>query len=1056
MLPDEESVLVLIQEDSAYENYFFEKLNDAKWFGRLKELGYFSPDKNPAPQPAKQEGYVVIPQWNILQYLERISQQTGEAGKEIFIEELLNIIESVSTFKDAGGNETDNYRTWWHFVKILLNIPNDKIPIEIIDLVPVWLKSRFGSSLVDADIATKLLPKFLPNNLTDEDIKKAEKLVIYLTDLKWTKGKDFLGRNEQKPETVVDHYWLLESFIKQGNAKRLGEVVSENLIYLLANRIKEIFRKRDFKDSFDIEEKQDIYRISFASTKDFEFECSVGLLKKEQIQGKDSSEEFLKSLQSEPKELFRFKVNNCKNSDTFEKEIALKIDKTKIPSQIKKEIYKKTEPLYESLLTDYSYIWFKHLDQRSESRIYEAKGVLTAIFLEIALSKMIANPAAAKNIIQKFTSEEYQFALFRRLVLFFVGENWKQYKEIFWEILKSPEGTPLLEDPSYEGEVELLLKKNIGDFSREEKSSLQKIIESGPQKYFIEGEKERYVGYWKQKWYNAVKTDPFFSALHEKIKKSTKLEDEDKLAEEGGWIGPGPSPLSKEDILKMSNEDLAGFMAGFKTDNPWKGSSVDGLADLLKMVAQEDPEKFVKALNPFLDTRYYYVYEILSGIKEAWKNHRTFNWTKLLSFIEKYVNRPNFWQDKLQKGGGFRNADHEWVAGAIGELITEGTKTDSNSFPENNLKIAQTIVCVLLNKLKPTGKIDHRSSDYTTLALNSAFGKVINGFINLSLKIARTKYKSGDKNKVKWSKELRNQFEKIMTKGIIEAYALLGEFMVNFMYLDKTWTENKIKKMETIENKNLWVAMMNGYFWSSGYYLNLHKLMKNHYLKAIKEYPMKDRVSERLLEHIGIGYLNDADKMGTNGLIDTLLEDGQADQIEALISYFWFLRKDLEKNGKENIEKNKKYKNKILEFWKFLYDKYKNKQVLTEDDKSILSDLPRLATFLENLTKENFRWLMLSAPYVNVDYNSPYLIEYLNLLKDKGNKEATGVMVAKLYLEMLKEFVPNYEAGNIISTIEYLYALKKDEVTLLTNEICNQYARNNSELLSEVYRKYSN
>jgi hypothetical protein len=65
-------------------------------------------------------------------------------------------------------------------------------------------------------------------------------------------------------------------------------------------------------------------------------------------------------------------------------------------------------------------------------------------------------------------------------------------------------------------------------------------------------------------------------------------------------------------------------------------------------------------------------------------------------------------------------------------------------------------------------------------------------------------------------------------------------------------------------------------------------------------------------------------------------------------------------------------------------------------------------------------------------------------------------MIEKLYLEMLKEFVPDYEVSNIISTIEYLYELKNDKITPIVHEICNQYARNNSELLSEVYRKYAN
>jgi hypothetical protein len=155
MLNDKEiEILDLIEQDISYQNYFFKKAKNLKWFFPLKGKGYFDPDKAPSQTEPDEKGYFTIPQWNVLPYLERISQQVNTPDNEKYIDELLDIIRKVT------GVRKDNYRTWWFFVKILLNIPNEKIPLEIIELIPVWLDSDFDTNLQGSDIATKLLPKF--------------------------------------------------------------------------------------------------------------------------------------------------------------------------------------------------------------------------------------------------------------------------------------------------------------------------------------------------------------------------------------------------------------------------------------------------------------------------------------------------------------------------------------------------------------------------------------------------------------------------------------------------------------------------------------------------------------------------------------------------------------------------------------------------------------------------------------------------------------------------------------------------------------------------------
>ena len=171
-----------ILKKDVYLNYFLRNIDSLYWFSVLKNDGYFSPDKAPGPKLVEDNNYY-IPYWNVLSYLERASKHLGIPQGESYIEDFLAIIKNVTNYVDKHNKEKDNFHTWWSFVKIILNIPNDKIPLEIIELIPIRLQSRFGTRLQGVDIATKLLPKFMQGIPSTDDIEKATKIIDYITDI---------------------------------------------------------------------------------------------------------------------------------------------------------------------------------------------------------------------------------------------------------------------------------------------------------------------------------------------------------------------------------------------------------------------------------------------------------------------------------------------------------------------------------------------------------------------------------------------------------------------------------------------------------------------------------------------------------------------------------------------------------------------------------------------------------------------------------------------------------------------------------------------------------
>jgi len=226
-------ILDLIQEKH-YENYFFKKVITLHWFDILKSRGYFKP--NPHTQPQETEkNYFFIPKWNVLPYFEKVAQQVNIQGNEKYIDELLEIIKEVSEYKNSEGQPIDNYRTRHSFVKILSNLPNNKIPDEIIELIPTWLSSRFDTTLPGVEIIRKLLPKFLTDS--QEDINKAEKIIGYITST-----KILISREQRKVELLVDPHFLKEGFEKY--SEDIGEKCSEKVIKDLEEKIKNYERRR--------------------------------------------------------------------------------------------------------------------------------------------------------------------------------------------------------------------------------------------------------------------------------------------------------------------------------------------------------------------------------------------------------------------------------------------------------------------------------------------------------------------------------------------------------------------------------------------------------------------------------------------------------------------------------------------------------------------------------------------------------------------------------------------------------------------------------------------
>jgi hypothetical protein len=1055
-----EFVLKVINEQQYYD-YFFRKVNTFVWFDILKQEGYFNPDLVPGPKEVK-DGYYVIPSWNVLPYLEKLSQLVKEPGNEKYTTELLDIIKDVNDYHLKNKLKIDNYRIWWFFVKILLNISNDKIVkylkdnnIQIgKDWIKEWITSRFDNMLPASDIVNKLLPKFLSDN--NKDIEIAEQIIDVTTEIKedFFEGEEgikeiVLFKKKKEPKTKVDSYWLIESFRK--NADKIGKLCSDTLIFSLADKLKRILDKEHDDHQVLIEIRDKTYRISAKRNDEFNFNFSIDRLYKEEIEALKPEDRYFGVLKVSGETVHSFSKTDIRDKEGFVRIVKQEIESSSSISILKGyiELDKKLNNLYEGLYSDYSSIWYKSLSKSPDTGIHNAEELLVFILKDILISKCAADAVKAKAILEKLLSDEYQYPIFRRLVLLIIGSHWIKYKDLFWhfiEIVPEP-----FDGSDYEIELFKLLQQNVAQFTSDEKEKIKNFISKGPR--WLPDEQERqgqYIARWKQKWFSAMQVDAYFLKFFEEQKSITGEKKIEPPSEEDfvqvRW-GEGSSPLTKEDILKMNNADLAKYLKEFKTKDSWKGPTESGLAEVLKAAVKENPDKFIDELHLFSDVKYRYVYNIFYGLQDAWKEKKSLDWGKLFTFAKKYIENSDFFEKAKESQGEDWLVDHVWIINIMADLIQGGTRDDSWAFPEDYFLQAEEILDILITKL-PVEYKQESMKDAVTYALNTSYGRVIEAMILFALRKARVADKKSIKKEVRWDPD---KYENLLQKGVIEAFTFFGWYIPNFAYLNKIWVEKKIKDFESLEVEDLkWQSFMAGYLSGHMVYQDLYKLMRKHYIKGIESNFPKERAENKLVQHITIGYLRGNESLeGQDSLFKRIIDKWNYSQINEIIDFFWSQARYLKEEVKEENAEDKRVKDRIIEFWRWVYanmDIIKNK--LKDDYRRLLSDFSRLTVLLERIDSESSQWLMFSAPFAGDEHNSAFFLEYL----DKFNDQESIKHISKIFVEMLTTYTPWYKEENIISIVEKIYnsGNKSD-----ADKICNIYGSRGHEFLRPIYEKYN-
>lgn len=982
------------------------------WFNFLKSEGYFDPSKNPEPIQVT-EGFQ-IPYWEALGYLEKLSIQISQGKETELIVELLSIIKNVSE------QPKDNYRTWYLFIKILSNIPNENIPKKIIHYIPVWLSGKFDTMLQTSELCDKLLPKFLNDDPTQADIDKAEIILHYLFQVEKTNVQENAwedGEGNSYCSRLYLHF-LAEKFEKRNIIPKVIKYCASDFILRLGRTIK--FLLLDYPKGVN----------TLLKDGDKEYEIKIHIEKEDLLVSSKLKENKITSATS-------ILLNWEAKTEIELKQELVSILKEQninyIPTDENEDTFLK---LNFALNTDLASAFGLNSIRKLDDRYSTDDKVLTVfslIFRELIDEQVRQNPVEGIKKLQTLCFDrKYHIPFYKRISLYIICENWETTKSLFFELIKDNDALHLFSIYKYQKELYDLLKRNQNALNIDEIKIIENIIEKGKQ-HKSEDQIENDNEYWQLGWYSALKDIPPFKDKYFSLSKELNITNEhyESLGEIRVTSG-SVSPISKDNLLGKSNKQIVEQIKAFNPKRSFDGASIDGLSDTFGSAVETEPEKFATEIELYQDIPYIYAYRMLSAFGKAWKEQKIFNWEKVLLYCLTTLKSSKFYSNALQiENDGWR-AKPDWVIGSIANLISDGLQNDNHAFDIKLLPLVKEIIQIIISNLTRVEDLKETNMDYPTYSLNSVAGKSLRALLDYSLRRARNLFKYEDKEK--WEEDIKSLFEVSLEKGIIDGFILEGMYFEQFCFLDNEWIKEQVKKHYTSEDRE-WLAFMGGFaFGKPPYNKELYNIFYLHYERAIdNNVRLKSSGNNGLVRHLTAFYFWKYETISSEKLLFKFVNLASPNEVGELIHFIW--RQETYQKKLSELEQQE-FQQIIIGLWRYLADKYENSK--NEDEQKNLATLSNWIVFAPELNDLYTNLILKSCKHIDKIRSTHNLLENLVTLKTKGNPNKTAKAIGEIISSLsFKDYMVGLDKDFIIDLVSFLF---KHEQKQIATEFCNKMA----------------
>jgi len=642
-----------------------------------------------------------------------------------------------------------------------------------------------------------------------------------------------------------------------------------------------------------------------------------------------------------------------------------------------------------------------------------------------------SNPETIREDITILLNRKH--SIFKRIAIHVINHHYKKLNDIFWQ---SWQENPL-DDYQLKPEIYELFKNNCNLFTNKQ---IIKVIGWINTQDYKEKVKEA-KALRKREWLETLisTNNPKVLEEYEKNKKinPNPITYPGKVIWMDTYWGKDVSPISSEELLKKSNEQIFQYLINFKEEKFLNKPTQEGLDDTLRKSIAENPGKYTEDLPPLFKLSFSYHRVILQGLNKAWRENKSFHWENVFDYILAIIDQENnnyrdFWEVEYEKGRyDYRNS----IITEIAHLIHEGTKNDDHAFDEMLLPIAERILLLLARNVKSSL---NTTGDLHSRIINSVKYDIFSAMISYSLRYVRINPDLAKEDR--WKKEIKEDFTNRLENETSEFYFTLGQYFLNLYYLDKEWVQKNINKIFRKEYELLYKSSIIGFFaYANKVYLEIYNLLKenNILLHALNCKFSERHINEKVIQHICVGCIEDWEELeDPNSLISKILKDKKEYQIAEVVRFVEMFRENL----------TEKVKQKIKPLWERIFNIISKNEEKPEFQ-NIAVELIDWLNLVDKIDEDIFNWLKLSVKYID-QYNPGWVYRKFYKHIDKNPKK-----IGKLILEMLKHKVPvPYDIKDITNVVEVLYS---ENQKVIADEICNIYGESEYYFLIDTFKSHN-
>jgi hypothetical protein len=1012
-------ILKLIESDEASRNFFFKEVKDPEWIPWLNNAGYLNKDH--APAPVRDEKYISYPNWGILSFLYRIVQLSHT---ELNAANQIPII--IKFFNEVTECHKDNCQTICLLAKILSSLPKADISIEMLESIRGWLRVEDNTFMISHELCCKLLPHLLEGATTADDVAKAERFLdIILTTERVDENKSFRFLSNDFKFKLDEHdirsginkcFDLLAGYITEDFIFKLRDKIID-LLLVAAARYPRRYNENDVK---------------------IELGCRC-IASSKQIYIKNlslSTETIISSIE------FSIDLPRSEILVHYKKFFDLFIGDN---TALRKVIEEVVPQMHASLMGERCQT---ALTDRSWSVDGDPLNFLIKLYCRLLDRQLIRDCSQATKILVEMF--DVPLLLFPKMSLYLIGKHRMKFRKYFWSGFEGRNSDVLFEGLFFGEELKSTLEI-LPPLSTSQIDIIDSRINQGSVLWEKGKTEENEKVYWRQQRYAALSVEPFFS------KKYAASGLEASLGAARGPIvesksGRGNSRVSAANILNKDCKEIAELLSDFKEASSWEGPNIWDLANELESAVRLKPTHFLSQMDAFLDSGYLWVSRIIRGLGETPTDPKLNVWDRLVPFVIKYTDREEFWNNQLaiNKIDNAFKPNYEWVLGDFCYLVERACREDAQTVNEDNISILSQILHSWIEKIE--WPVKQLYDEPVMQAINATAGKTVETFLDLALCRARKAYRDKENDEKKWELIDHNLFNWLFSQDIAEVLTLVGMYLPNLLYLDRSLI---LEKLPTLLEKTNWFCFMTGFLHRNRYYDELYSCLRDHYIKAFKGWggALDSRSHEVLVNHATLAYLRGKDQLEGDGVFAQIFSISKFDDLSVIVGVVGRNYIDFRKK-RESFNIPLSVMGQVKELWPRVLHLIETQVKYTDEQKRVISGkLTKFTGFIEKLDCSNEELLKRTLE-IGVPSSSEYpqFIQYLLEAHKRSSTPESALIAGKMYLLLMDSCTPTYEKNVIVELVEALYECT--DSSKLASQICERYGRNGIDFLKPTWDKY--